>query len=311
MDAEMCPKVDWQRIGFIDGQHGRPDYFVNEHKTACDAGNIQVLEAEYEEGRQKGLLEYCTLDGAFRAGARGEAYRGVCPKEFEAQFLEQNRAGLEVASLKRERKAVRDELERRQEKIAKDRSVLGDISKAYYLVSGKSPTAELDDRDERLSDEIFKRESKSPAGSLSMEPETNTSGIVSAIGSFYGTVIGFGLGHLIQSRYVDDGAKWTAIDASFIASIGVIAHNCPSNVKSDSHVKFGDAAFTDSTCSVLGPLWFVSFIGARVWQSVDLIRHTRRALSPYSEPARMSLVPKYIAPMPVASTLGVGAEWSF
>jgi hypothetical protein len=43
--------------------------------------------ATLESSNPSDLAAYCTADNAFRLGAQGRAYFGVCPKESESAFL--------------------------------------------------------------------------------------------------------------------------------------------------------------------------------------------------------------------------------
>ncbi len=43
--------------------------------------------ASLDSSQPSNLAAYCTADNAFRLGAQGRAYFGVCPKESEGAFL--------------------------------------------------------------------------------------------------------------------------------------------------------------------------------------------------------------------------------
>jgi hypothetical protein len=309
MDVSQCRSVEWFKVGLIDGRRGLPADYLQQHQKACEASGREVAAQEYEAGRQQGLLEYCTPGEAYRAGSEGKSYRGVCSQEVEKEFLTQFAAGRQTWQLKQERAELREEQKRRREEIEKDHSLVGDVAKAYHLFSGTSATEDIDQRENQLSDQIHERDSKAPVSRLSLQPQVNMSGMESAAGAMFGTVMGFGLGHAIQGHWRDDGVKWTAIDASMISAIAVIGHNCPGNVKTETSGSV--TAIASSDCQVLAPLWFLGFLGSRIWQSVELWSHTRRAFSPYEEKKPSVFLPEYVSTVPVSDTMGVGAGWSF
>lgn len=60
--------------------------------------------ATIDQPTQSNLARYCSPDNAFRLGSQSRAYVGVCPKESEAQFLQ------ELASSEGEREPLRARL---------------------------------------------------------------------------------------------------------------------------------------------------------------------------------------------------------
>lgn len=309
MDQSECKSADWFKVGVVDGKRGLPLDYLNEHKKACADSGRAIAAAEYSTGREEGLKEYCTSGGGYVAGSSGRSYHHVCSKELEEEFLKQFNAGRHTWALRMERNRVREEKQQREERIAKDRSVVGDIAKAYHLLSGTSQTEEYDRRENELTDQILTQEANAPVSRLALEPKVNMSGLESMSGAILGTITGFGLGHAAQGHWRLDGHKWTAIDASMIGAIAVIGHNCPGNARAEAKGSF--EAVTAADCNLMVPLWFVGFLTARVWQSVELWTHTRRAFSPYKEKKSPALFPEYVSTVPVSDTLGLGAGWAF
>lgn len=309
MDETECKSADWYKVGVVDGKRGLPSDFLNQHLKACAASGRDVAVNEWTAGREEGLKEYCTPGVAYVAGSSGKNYQNVCPKEVEDEFLKQFAAGRQTYALKMERNEVREEKKRRQEQIDKDHSVVGDVSKAFHLLAGTSPTEDYDRRDERLTNQIVERNSNAPVSRLALEPQVSMTGLESMSGAMLGTVMGFGLGHAAQGHWSVDGKKWTAIDASMITTIAVLGHNCPGNTRTEARGSFEAMAAGD--CNLLVPMWFVGFLTARVWQSVELWTHTRRAFSPYQEKKPSAFFPEYVSTVPVSDTMGVGAGWAF
>ena len=96
LNEQECRSVDWYRLGTKDGQQGEKASLLDEHKESCRRYGIRPDEGQYLEGRDVGLLEYCRLGNAFRAGMNGEEYKGVCPLDMDAEFRRYNSAALEV-----------------------------------------------------------------------------------------------------------------------------------------------------------------------------------------------------------------------
>lgn len=87
LNESDCQQGDWERIGFRDGQRGRPASRIEEHVKACSAYGIAPAELPYRAGRERGLNFYCTPASGLAVGRRGEGYAGVCPEWAESSFL--------------------------------------------------------------------------------------------------------------------------------------------------------------------------------------------------------------------------------
>lgn len=80
--------ADWQTIGVEDGSRGMGSDAISRHREACAKAGVTPDRSAYEEGRQMGLVEFCRPSRAYGYGREGGDYRGVCPAEREADFLE-------------------------------------------------------------------------------------------------------------------------------------------------------------------------------------------------------------------------------
>jgi len=96
MNAEQCQAGDWEGRGFADGAEGLSMTRLDEHAKACAEHGIAPDAAAYAAGREDGLLRYCTIEGGFDAGRRGNSYAGVCPGRLEADFMPAYRDGQTV-----------------------------------------------------------------------------------------------------------------------------------------------------------------------------------------------------------------------
>lgn len=87
LSEEQCLVGDWYNIGVADGQNGYAFSRLEDHNEACQRHGVIPDASTYEQGRQRGLMSYCTPQIGFREGRQGDTYRGVCPASVEADFL--------------------------------------------------------------------------------------------------------------------------------------------------------------------------------------------------------------------------------
>lgn len=304
IDKNDCAKSNWEEIGYKDGILGASSAKIFEYQKLCGSGAVSVNQQSlYEAGRIRGLTQYCAPKGAYQAGAEGREFQSVCEKTSEEELLRHHSAGRKVFLKKQELALVREEIEKRRQAQDDDKSVVGDVSRAYHLFSGTSPTESLDRRDEDLSDEIYRLESEAPPGYVSAESMDDSRftarALLPLMGATFGTAGGFGMGHAIQGRYYDEGWKWTVIDTSLIATLAIAAHNCPNRGLSTSG-SIETSAQTSSGCDLVLPIGVLSFVGARVWQSVDLWSYATRSFSPLN-----------VLVLPKESGAQVNATWSW
>lgn len=95
LTPEQCVAADWRAIGLADGSAGHGPDRLAEHRAACaEAGVPDARQAaEWEAGRQQGLLAYCTPRNAYRIGLSGRAMAPVCPAEMAAELEAINETG--------------------------------------------------------------------------------------------------------------------------------------------------------------------------------------------------------------------------
>ncbi len=96
LSESECQSGDWERIGFRDGQNGRPIARFDEHREACTPYGVVPAELPYRAGRERGLNFYCTPANALAVGRRGENYAGVCPAWAERSFLPAYEVGRDI-----------------------------------------------------------------------------------------------------------------------------------------------------------------------------------------------------------------------
>jgi hypothetical protein len=96
MAKDECQMADWRTIGYEDGLHGFSADRIGAHRVACAKFQVAPDLAAYNEGRQRGLLEYCKPRNGYRAGLSGQTYANVCPTTSEPAFVEGYRYGRQI-----------------------------------------------------------------------------------------------------------------------------------------------------------------------------------------------------------------------
>lgn len=204
MSKEECGEADWNHVGYIDGRMGKSELFIEEHKRACGISDVDT--ASYNEGRRRGLKEYCTSRSAYDIGAQGLQLADLCPEAIKPELWSQYLQGRKTFELKTERRKVQKEFEKERERIESDRSVVGSIAKTFSLLTGVSGTQDKENHIALLSDKINSRDMIAPPGppALPTLEERIGANPVGAFKNFFaisvGSTIGFGAGHSIQGK---------------------------------------------------------------------------------------------------------------
>lgn len=88
MSPEECEFADWESLGELDARQGRAYDYLAKRGKACNKAGFATDSAAYRAGWERGIPRYCHVDQGFADGLAGRAYRGVCPMELEAEFLD-------------------------------------------------------------------------------------------------------------------------------------------------------------------------------------------------------------------------------
>ncbi len=118
MNEAECQLADWRTIGFEDGSRGADASLIGRHREVCAKHGVAPDLVAYQDGRDEGLRQFCRPANGFNQGQSGAAYRGVCPRDLEPDFLAAWNAGRqiwEVASAVRE---TEQQLQRREQRLA-------------------------------------------------------------------------------------------------------------------------------------------------------------------------------------------------
>jgi hypothetical protein len=93
LSKDECLNADWYMIGFEDANSGYALDRIGQHRKACASVKVVPDMTAYEEGHRKGARQYCTRERGYSEGARGNAYRGICPLDLVDTFMQAYRDG--------------------------------------------------------------------------------------------------------------------------------------------------------------------------------------------------------------------------
>lgn len=116
----QCRTLSWEQLGRMDGRQGYPASRLFEHSKACADYGIAIDDRAYHQGRDRGLLDYCTADNGFQEGRKGARYYGVCPALIEPDFLERYRDGRLLHDAESELSRIEERIERLEYQLDSD-----------------------------------------------------------------------------------------------------------------------------------------------------------------------------------------------
>lgn len=88
LNEDQCRGQDWRGIGQKDGMEGQAPERLEAHVKACSKFAVLPDPVAWERGRAEGLELFCTPGRAYRHGAAGREYKGVCPRDVEQGWLQ-------------------------------------------------------------------------------------------------------------------------------------------------------------------------------------------------------------------------------
>lgn len=100
MSSDECLMADWNAIGYEDGARGYTTERFSNHRKACADHGVTPNFADYQAGREQGLVEYCQPGRGFDVGASGGRYYGVCSVNLEPDFLDAYNVGRQLYTLR-------------------------------------------------------------------------------------------------------------------------------------------------------------------------------------------------------------------
>lgn len=101
-----CAQRDWYESGRHDGAQGATLDRLARYKVECGNEFNSAWESLYTNGRNAGLVEFCSPDNAFQLGRMGLSYMYVCPSTVEELFLNAYRKGQEARRLEVSNKKI-------------------------------------------------------------------------------------------------------------------------------------------------------------------------------------------------------------
>lgn len=127
-----CSTSDWYEIGRRDGASGAPTERLASYRSKC-GDRLESESADmYRNGRNAGLVEYCTARNGFELGRMRVAYNSVCPKVVEDEFLNAYEKGARARVLESENKKLQSRIEQIAQELNSPRGVASD--KNYTLM---------------------------------------------------------------------------------------------------------------------------------------------------------------------------------
>lgn len=100
MSGDECAMSDWHAVGYADGSRGYTSDRFNSYSKSCAKHGVAPDFQAYQQGRDKGLVEFCQPGRGFNLGANGGRYYGVCAADLEPGFLDAYRVGQQLYTLR-------------------------------------------------------------------------------------------------------------------------------------------------------------------------------------------------------------------
>lgn len=86
MGKNECLNAQWKSVGYEDGAKGYNASRISEYRKSCAEYNVSPNLEAYMQGRQQGLVQWCTPSNGYYQGTRGATYDGICPEALESDF---------------------------------------------------------------------------------------------------------------------------------------------------------------------------------------------------------------------------------
>lgn len=125
-----CANSDWYEIGRRDGASGASPDRIEIYKGKCGQRLENESEDMYINGRNAGLVEYCTGKNGFELGRMNVAYNHVCPHSMEKDFLVAFERGVRARNIEMENKKIETRIEALAAQLLDSRAVASDSKNA-------------------------------------------------------------------------------------------------------------------------------------------------------------------------------------
>ncbi len=118
LDKEECQTANWETIGYEDGARGLEASRIGQHRSACAEYGVTPNLAQYTQGRERGLLQYCRASVGYNVGVNGNRYLNVCSKASEREFLMGYRYGQRIYQTKSSIRNLKNQIKRNEATLA-------------------------------------------------------------------------------------------------------------------------------------------------------------------------------------------------
>lgn len=151
LGKSACANLDWYEAGRSDGSLGYPlRSGLAQHRENCTGPSIPNDVDLYSNGREAGLIIFCSPTGGIEAGRSGAQYEDVCPSNLEASFLSHYELGQRLRLLDGESSEL-------SSRISNLTDLLSPVQKGDSI---KSQIERLKARQNRLKSEISRLEDR-------------------------------------------------------------------------------------------------------------------------------------------------------
>ncbi len=121
LNESECRTANWRELGARDGSDGYPRSRLDEHRKACSEFGIGPNDANWFEGYEAGLQNYCTVDNGYKVGRNGGYYARVCPARDEAEFVDAYNLGKETHDVEQEMADLDRRVEALQQRLVSNK----------------------------------------------------------------------------------------------------------------------------------------------------------------------------------------------
>lgn len=118
LDKDECQTANWETIGYEDGARGFEASRIGQHRSACAEYGVAPNLAQYTQGRERGLRQYCRASVGYDVGVRGNRYLNVCPTGSERDFLMGYRYGQGIYKTKSQLRSLKSKAKTKESTLA-------------------------------------------------------------------------------------------------------------------------------------------------------------------------------------------------
>ncbi|MGX5175298.1 DUF2799 domain-containing protein [Aliikangiella sp. IMCC44653] len=143
MSEGQCHTANWYQVGFDDGYLAKGSR-IDAHYDACSEYNITVNQAQYHQGYEQGLRNYCTSRNGWRRGTEGTPYSNFCQADLEGDFFNAYAAGADYFRLQLEMKTLVDKKNSLEKRAIAENSGLSQEDKMALIRQADIFKSEID-----------------------------------------------------------------------------------------------------------------------------------------------------------------------